>query len=183
MAEFHAVSAGIVDVGQRPGWRRCEEVLADDFDAILNSSEKERPEEVRIVRWHLNRVRERIAGLRLADRPSILVHGDFTPWNLRFVDGRLSGILDFELAHLDHRVADFSLSWRGKYDDVVHGYNEVTLLDPVEWEALTPVFWITLINIACNDLQWGFGGGGKWAISQLLQRSPLMGQDVEPFRC
>ena len=41
----------------------------------------------------------------------MVVHGDFTPWNLRFQNGTLSGILDFELAHWDHRIGDFALSW------------------------------------------------------------------------
>jgi len=182
LAEFHQVSSGLVDLGQRPGWCRCEEMLSSNLDNILAKSESERPEEVRLIRWHLDRVRDRIADLALADRPSILVHGDFTPWNLRFVDGRLSGILDFELAHLDHRVADFSLSWRGKYDDVVHGYNEVSPLEPAEWSMITPVYWTNLINIACNDLQWGYGRAGMWAIDQLRRRSPLMGPDAEEYR-
>ena len=48
--------------------------------------------------------------------PFVIAQGDFAPWNLRFQGGRLSGILDFELAHWDHRIADFALAWRGKYD-------------------------------------------------------------------
>src|SRR3569833_3183191 len=80
LAEFHARTASI-DNGQRPGWRRCEEVLGDDFDSILSASSKDRPDEVRVLRWHLDRVRQRLQGLGLEGRPSILVHGDFTPWN------------------------------------------------------------------------------------------------------
>ena len=96
----------------------------------MSENERERSEEVHVLRWHLKRARKRIAELQPETWPGIVIHGDWTPWNLRFVDGRLSGILDFELAHFDHRIGDFALSWRGKYDDVIHGYNEVSPLTP-----------------------------------------------------
>lgn len=83
------------------------------------------------MRWHLDRARERIAGLQLHERPGIVIHGDFTPRNLHFQDARLSGVLDFELARWDHRSADFVLARRGKYDEVVHGYHPVLAL--VRW--------------------------------------------------
>jgi aminoglycoside phosphotransferase (APT) family kinase protein len=53
----------------------------------------------------------------LSSPAGIIVHDDFTPCHLRFKDGRLSGILDFELAHWDHRVDDFALARRDNYDD------------------------------------------------------------------
>ena len=38
---------------------------------------------------------------------SLPVHGDFTPWNLLVSRaGEITGIIDFEFAHLDHRVSD-----------------------------------------------------------------------------
>jgi Ser/Thr protein kinase RdoA (MazF antagonist) len=125
MAEFHNDLGLLPEFGQRPGWRRCEEILADpSLDRVLSDHEQMLPETSPVLRWHLDRARERVAGMPSARRADIVVHGDFTPWNLRFHEGRLSGILDFELSHRDHRIGDFALSWRGKYDAVVHGYNE-----------------------------------------------------------
>ena len=182
LAEFHAGIASLHDFGQRDGWRRCEEIVADPgMDQILNAHARERPEEIGILRRHLDRARTRIAGLALSERPGILVHGDFTPWNLRFQNGRLSGILDFELAHRDHRIADFALSWRGKYDAVVEGYDEVSPLAPEEWTLLTPLWWAQLIDGACRDLRNGVRDDG-WTIGKLLLRSPLMGPDSVEFR-
>ena len=182
LAEFHADLAQLHGFGQRGTWRRCEEILADPtLDHVLTDHERERPEEVRIFRWHLNRARERLAGLQLHDRPGIIVHGDFAPWNLRFKDGRLSGILDFELSHWDHRVADFALSWRGKYDDVIQAYAEVSPLEPEEWELITPLWWVWLIDGACQDMRNGIRDDG-WIVRKLLQRSPLMGPDSAEFR-
>ncbi len=182
LAQFHASLAPLDEFGQRGKWRRCEEILGDQrLDRVLTDQERKRPEEVRILRWHLERARERVAGLALQDRPGLVIHGDFTPWNLRFQDGRLSGILDFELAHWDHRVGDFALSWRGKYDEVVHGYAEVSPLAPEEWELITPLWWAGLIENACQDLRNGTPDDG-WTIKKLLQRSPLMGPDSAEFR-
>ena len=177
LAEFHADLAQLGDFGQRGMWRRCEQILRDPtLDDLLTDHERQQPEEIQILRWHLHRARARVEGLALHDRPGIVVHGDFAPWNLRFIDGHLSGILDFELAHWDHRIGDFALAWRGKYDDVIHGYAEVSPLEPEEWELLTPLWWAFLIDVICQDMRNGIRDDG-WTIRKLLQRSPLMGPD------
>jgi Ser/Thr protein kinase RdoA (MazF antagonist) len=150
------------------------------LDHVLAEHEEECAENVRMLRWHLDRARERIAGLRIEDWPGIIIHGDFTPWNLRFRDGQLSGILDFELAHWDHRIGDFALSWRGKHDAVIHGYAEVSPLEPGEWELLTPMWWAWLIEGACRDLVAGVRDDG-WIATHLLRRSPLMGRDAVAY--
>lgn len=182
LAAFHADLARIDGLGQRGDWRRCEEILSDPtLDRVLAAHERERAEAVRMLRWHLDRARERIAGLRPQDRPGMVIHGDFTPWNLRFRGGELSGILDFELAHWDHRVGDFALSWRGKHDAVIHGYAEVSPLEPEEWELITPMWWAFLIEGACREIVKGTHDDG-WLASHLLRRSPLMGRDTAAFR-
>lgn len=177
LAALHADLAQLQGFGQRGAWRRCEAILADmTLDQTLSEHEREQPEETHILRWHLHRARERVAELALHDRPGIVVHGDFTPWNLRFEGGRLAGILDFELAHWDHRVGDFALAWRGKYDEVVYGYDEVAPLDPEEWALITPLWWAGLVEQACHLLRAGIRDDG-WIIRKLLARSPLMGPD------
>ena len=182
LAEFHADLAQLGGFGQRGTWRRCEAILGDTtLDDVLTEHEQQRPEEIRILRWHLQRARERIVGLALHERPGIVIHGDFAPWNLRFENGRLSGILDFELAHWDHRIGDFALAWRGKYDDVIHSYAEVSPLEPDEWELLTPLWWAFLIDGMYQDMRNGIRDDG-WTIRKLLQRSPLMGPDSVEFR-
>lgn len=183
LAEFHATLAQLPEFGQRGTWRRCEEILDDPvLDRVLADNERKLPEYVRALQWHLERARERLDGLTpLHNRPGTLIHGDFTTWNLRFQDGRLSGILDFELAHWDHRVGDFALSWRGKYDEVIHGYDEVSPLEPEEWALLTPLWWAFLIEGACRDLANGILDDG-WTLQKLLLRSPLMGPDAAEFR-
>jgi Ser/Thr protein kinase RdoA (MazF antagonist) len=121
-----------------------------------------------------------VAGLSLRERPGLVIHGDFTRWNLRFKEGRLSGVLDFELAHWDHRVADFALAWRGKYDEVIRGYDEMIALEPEEWALVTPLWWAWLIEGACQDMRDGVQGDG-WTLKKLLQRSALMGSEAVAF--
>ncbi|EHQ90608.1 putative homoserine kinase type II (protein kinase fold) [Desulfosporosinus youngiae DSM 17734] len=182
LAQFHTDLEKLSGFGQRGDWQRCEKVLNDPtLERVLSKNERKQPEETRILRWHLERARQRVDGLKTQARPSIVIHGDFTPWNLLFKDGRLSGILDFEFAHLNHRVADFALSWRGRHDEVVRAYDEVSPLDPEEWELLTPVWWAWLIGGACKDLAQGILTH-EWTIKHLLRRSPLMGQDSAEFR-
>jgi aminoglycoside phosphotransferase (APT) family kinase protein len=182
LAAFHADLAQLEGFDQRAGWRRCEAILADTtLDQLLADNERAQPEEIGILRWHLERARLRATALALHTRTGLLIHGDFTPWNLRFHDGRLSGILDFELAHWDHRVAEFALAWRGVYDAVIAGYSEVSPLEPEEWAALTPIWWAWLIEGACHDLRRGIRADG-WTRKMLLRRSPLMGPDAAPFR-
>jgi len=178
LAEFHGATAQIEGLEQRPGWRRCEEILADhSLDRLLSENESRLPEEVRILRWHLDRARLRIEGLAIAPLPAIPNHGDFARWNLLFEDGRLTGLLDFELAHNDHRVEDFALAWRGKYDEVIEGYEEVSLLEPIERALVVPAWWASLIEMACGHLRQGNWDDG-WIISKLLARSPFMGADA-----
>ncbi|WP_256208660.1 phosphotransferase enzyme family protein [Paenibacillus sp. CF384] len=182
LAQFHDDLAKLNGFGQREGWRRCEEILNDPaLDIMLSKQEQRQPEEIRILRWHLERARERVAGLNLQARPGIVIHGDFTPWNLRFLDGCLSGILDFDLSHWNHRVADFALSWRGMHDDIVRAYDEVSPLELEEWELLTPAWWAWLIEDACRDIKRGIPVD-EWTIKHILRRSPLMGRDSAVFR-
>jgi Ser/Thr protein kinase RdoA (MazF antagonist) len=178
LARFHADLAQLGDVGQRQPWRRCEAILGDaTLDELLTAHEREQPDEICILRWHVERARQRIADLRPEYRPAIVIHGDFTPWNLRFQEGRLSAILDFELAHEDHRVGDFALAWRGKYDQVIAGYHEVSPLEPEEWALITPMWWAFLIDQAWYHLRTATRDDG-WLMRKLLERSPLMGPDA-----
>lgn len=181
LAAFHADLSILQGYGQRGTWRRCEAILADtELDKVLTTYAEQQPEESTILRWHLQRARERITAMQLYSRPGSIVHGDFTQWNLHFIDGKLTGILDFELAHWDHRIADFALAWRGAYDHVIQAYNQITPLEPEEWTLLTPMWWAFLIELACQVIRQGKQDDG-WIIKQLLRRSALMGPDAAEY--
>ena len=173
LAQLHADLAEVVGMGQREGWRRADEGLFEPtgqlpVDAILVQYERASPEAGRVLRVYADRMRERLSAL-LPDAPApVMIHGDFTPWNLRYARGHLSGVLDFEMAHLDLRVADFALSWRGQYDAVVRGYADVAPLDPVEQELLVPIYWAWMLGAAVAGIAAG-DANVDWAVRHLLR--------------
>ena len=66
--------------------------------------------------------------------------------NVLYVKGALSGIIDFGFTHLDHRAADFVWTWRGKHDDFVRGYEEVTPLTATDHALLAPAYWASVLD-------------------------------------
>jgi|GEM_PF-4845058 len=54
----------------------------------------------------LRRYHDAVAGTALAGAPEVVCHGDFGPWNLIWVDGVPSFVIDFDNAHAGPRVED-----------------------------------------------------------------------------
>lgn len=172
LARLHADLADLAGMGQRPGWRRADEGLferASPTERVLRRYERRQPEPGRVLRDYAGRMRERLAELLPAAPAPIVIHGDLTPWNLKYAAGHLSGVLDFDAAHLDLRVADFALSWRGRDDDVVRGYEEESPLQPVERDLLVPVYWAWMLACAVTAIEDGVDVP-TWALDHLVRR-------------
>jgi len=176
LAELHQ-SMALLDLGQRSGFELADELVADpELHESLRNYERIRPAEGRILRWHLDWTRAGFARLDLTRAERIVLHGDFAPWNLLFDGDRLSGILDFEAAHRNYRVADFALSWRGGQDEVLAGYSEVQQMNDLDWELLVPVFWSWLFMGMKGHIDSILTGqsearGFEWQVRHLLRRS------------
>ncbi|HEX3592900.1 MAG TPA: phosphotransferase [Pseudonocardiaceae bacterium] len=187
LARLHQDLVTLADLGQRPGARRAEDVVADPaLTEHLRAYERLYPREARILRWHLDRARDAFAALDRADCPLMVLHGDFHDQNLLYDNGTLTGIIDFEGTHLNHRVSDFALSWRGKYDDVIRGYTEVQPLTELDWALLTPALWAWAFLGVATELRAMASGEipphrFEWQTKMLLRRSPLMGAHDEPY--
>jgi len=54
----------------------------------------------------LRRYHDAVAGTALAGAPEVVCHGDFGPWNLIWVDGVPSFVIDFDNAHAGPWVED-----------------------------------------------------------------------------
>ena len=77
------------------------------------------------------------------------------------------------------------MAWRGCYDEVVRGYEELHPLDELDWHLLVPTFWSWLF-MGIKDLlepmsdeqlqQVDF----SWHIKQLSRRSALFGDLSAP---
>lgn len=189
LASLHDDLENLVSLGQRTGWAEVRALVQNPtLIDELRRYERFFPEEARILQWHAERAEELLAGMdsELAGARRIVLHGDFAPWNLLYRDGNLTGILDFEWAHRDVSVADFALSWRGKYDALIRGYDEVRPLSDLDWRLLTPIFWAWLLIGLADDLRAINTGKvepslPEWSLRLLLRRSPLMGPESEPY--
>ena len=139
LARLHADMNDVTELGQRPGSVRAEDSFGH-LEAQLGGLARTHPAEARSLQQHLDDTRQALAALHAEQQPVQIVHGDFSTWNLLFADKRLSGVLDFDLARLDHRVADFALSARGGAEAVLSAYDEVSPLSDMDWALLVPVF-------------------------------------------
>jgi len=186
LARLHHDLDKLADLGQRPGSRRAEDVVADPtLIAALRAYERLFPREARIMRWHVDRARQCFDEIR-PDSPLMVIHGDFVDHNLLYQNGRLTGVIDFECTHLNHRASEFALAWRGKYDDVIHGYTEVCPLGDVDWALLTPTLWSWVFLGVAAEIRKMISGAIPphpfgWQTSMLLRRTPLMGRHSAPY--
>ena len=187
LAELHETTSRLVDLGQRPGCREAHDVVADPrLDAALTAYATWFPREAHVMAWHLDRVRACLADLDVAAAPRVVLHGDFTPWNLLYESDVLAGVLDLEATHVNFRVADFAGAWRGEADELVHAYNSQRPLDELEWSLLTPVYWCWLFLGVAHQIEAMINGEVeprrlRWPVTQLVKRTPLMRELQAPY--
>jgi len=188
LAELHGSTAQLTDLGQREGFSCSDELISDlELTACLRAYECIYPREGHIMRWHLEQAQQTFARLGKNTAPILVLHGDFAPWNLLFEGEQLTGILDFEGSHLNYRVADFALSWRGEYDEIIDGYQEVTRLTEPEIELIIPAYWSWLFLGVKQELAAMLAGQAlmhefKWQVDHLLRRSKLLGSRTPAYR-
>ncbi len=184
LAEFHATTADLAAPAQRPGFGLSAEGASPEpggasrRDQLLAALGTVEPAMARRFRDAAETLAARDLPRRLADCPQRIVHGDFSTWNLRVAGGRLVGVLDFELAHVDIRAADLAYARRGYHDAVVDGYLSHTSLSDAEIDALDGLWlggflnglWRVLENRIAegSDLAYGLG----WYLEQLDKTRP-----------
>ncbi len=113
-------------LGQRPGWHPMHDIATmlqalrwDDGVAVLG---RHRPDLVRAIRAGTELVERQLDAVPAPALSLTVIHGDFTRWNVRFRGGRLTGVLDFDLTHLDTRAADLAMARAARSPELVDGY-------------------------------------------------------------
>ena len=187
LAEFHESTKELTDLGQRTGFLLPDAMLGDpSLMAAIRKYEAIRPDTGYILRWYVERAVGALTTLDLDGADKLVLHSDFIASNILYDEDELTGILDFESTHLNVRVADFALSWRGCCDEVIHGYEEVHKLSDVDWQLLVPTFWSWLFigvenwveRTSADELRQD---DFSWQIKLLSRRSKLFGDLRELF--
>ena len=187
LAELHEATGRLVGMGQRRGFGLADEVIGDpELVDSIQEYEKLRPDEGHVARWHIDQARENLARLDMGGAETIVLHSDFAPWNLLYKGDSLTGILDFDATHLNYRVADFALSWRGNQDEVIEGYEEVHRLSDLDWELLVPVFWAWLFIGLKQAIRTALAENRnppdlEWQVRHLLRREGLTGHRAPTY--
>ena len=167
LADVHAATDRLPAPPQRPGWTPYVDAALPIVGGAARRAEllaalaKVDPG----VAARFARAAEALEARDLAQvfarYPRRTIHADFSPWNIRLSGGQLTGLLDFELAHVDLLAGDLAQSRRGSHDGVVRGYLRRRSLTDAELANLD-AFWLACIM------------AGVWReLEQRLVRGPI----------
>jgi Ser/Thr protein kinase RdoA (MazF antagonist) len=182
LARLHRDLADI-EVPQRPGRALGHEVatelpdLLEDLPQVLAERVPDRALELsaRMVEF-THRTLERLAQTDLDGLAVSAVHGDRMPWNILVYQGEVSGVLDFEKAHVELQATDVAFAtWGGRYEaEVLAGYSAEA--GPPAWSPnLLPLLWSATCLYALQRhlvlrRQGVAAGGLGWSIEHALRR-------------
>jgi Ser/Thr protein kinase RdoA (MazF antagonist) len=185
LAEHHLATAAMPTPAQRPGMDESAKGASPRIGGIARRGEllgalaRVDPDAARRFRAAAEALEARDPPSRLADCPLRIVHGDFSGWNIKVAGGRLTGLFDFDCAHVDVRAYDVAAARRGYHDAAVEGYLSVTSLSDAELDALDGLWLGGILNglwrvledrLAAGeaDLMYGMG----WHLEQLEKTRP-----------
>ena len=166
LAEFHSDVAAL-EIEPRPDEDTiCEfspEPIIENSDTL--GSVLGAPDALAFAE-HAVAVADQFRRFGVRDFPRSLAHGDFAAWNLRFANGRLSALYDFDAANIDARAADVACARRGYHDVFVEGYLEVKPLSDDELAALGSLWTANVLRYVTSLLR-GAIATDEWNWSEL----------------
>jgi Ser/Thr protein kinase RdoA (MazF antagonist) len=169
LGRLHLALRGLGErLGQRPGWRaqhRAVTVHAGaEWAAGLRGLTRVSPETGAWARAAAARARAALAAIGASDLPVMIVHGDFAPWNVHYQHGRLAGVIDFGLAHLDSRPYELAIARTYRAPDAAAAYRAELArhgwpLTGLEEAAIEPVYHAFRIDMAAWEMKAGLQAG------------------------
>jgi Ser/Thr protein kinase RdoA (MazF antagonist) len=148
-------------IGQRPGWRAQHRAVTVhsglDWDACIQGLTQVSP---RLGSWlsaAAAQAQEALARLGAGELPVTVIHGDFAEWNVHYQGGRLAGVIDFGLTHLDSRPYELAIARTYRSPQVLTAYRtEVASngwpLSTLEEAALGPIYSCFRVDMAAWTL-------------------------------
>ena len=120
LARLHRDLISLPSKAQRDGFGRLSDLDAyvpksdgRTFDAIVDAFAQEQPRLAGRIQSYRQANLDELDRLHYQSLPDTLVHGDFHGDHTRFQRRQLTAVLDFDLVHLDARVADVALAIAG----------------------------------------------------------------------
>ncbi len=162
LARFHEALGDFTR--ERNGFPHLEALVRND--ALAHKLRALSPPLSSLLSSHLDATRAMFDQLETHEAKRSILHGDFVPWNLLYDGETLTGVIDFEATHRGLAVTDFAGAWRGRYDDVIAGYESERVLEPVERALIAPCYWAWLFLGIDHDLRPS-PGRGVTAASQM----------------
>jgi aminoglycoside phosphotransferase (APT) family kinase protein len=155
-------------------------VASLDWDALVPALAAVSP---RLATWAqvaATAARRALDDVGAAGLPVTVVHGDFAEWNVHYTGGRLTGVIDFELAHLDSRPFELAMARTYRAPHAAAAYRaELTRLgwplSPLEAAAIGPVYQAVRVGLAAWPMEQGRRTGrfDLAAIERQLARSGI----------
>jgi homoserine kinase type II len=104
--------------------------------------------------------RTALTAIGAADLPVTVVHGDFAEWNVHYQRGRLAGVIDFGLAHLDSRPYELAIARTYRAPEATRAYRAELAhggwpLSELEEAALDPVYRAFRLDMAVWSMDQG----------------------------
>ncbi len=150
LAGLHLALRGLSEqLGQRVGWRpQHYGVTTNDGISWQEGVRGLAAVSARLADWAgaaADLVPRDLMAARAGELPVMVIHGDFASWNVHYDRGRLAGVIDFGLTHLDSRPYELAIARTHRAPGVLAGYRaELTRsgwpLTAAEAAAIEPVY-------------------------------------------
>ena len=150
LARLHLALRGLGErIGQRPGWRAQHTGVTVntgiDWEACVRRLAEVSP---RLADWAdaaATGARGALDAIGARDLPVMVVHGDFAEWNVHYQRGRLAGVIDFGLTHLDTRPYELAIARTYRSPETAEAYrarlgDRGWPLSELEEAAVIPVY-------------------------------------------
>jgi Ser/Thr protein kinase RdoA (MazF antagonist) len=169
LARLHGALRGLAErIGQRPGWRAQHAAVTVQADL----SWQERVDGLaavspRLASWAAAaavQAGQALAAIGAGDLPLMVVHGDFAEWNVHYDRGRLAGVIDFGLTHVDSRPFELAIARAYRAPELLDAYRAELAaagwpLTELEEAAIGPVYRAFRVGMAAAEMADGLSGG------------------------
>jgi Ser/Thr protein kinase RdoA (MazF antagonist) len=92
------------------------------------------------------------------------LHGDFAEWNVHYDQGRLAGVIDFGLTHVDSRPFELAIARAYRAPELLDAYRAELVavgwpLSDLEEAAIDPVYRAFRVGMAAAEMGDGLING------------------------